>query len=145
MCPAVWPFHWLRGLEGALPEDIISGSQFPKVFAWIERFHDAVSAKKAGKAKRVNGSEALKLIEEADFAESEGHVDESDPTGFKKGQEIEVWPLDSGFSRKDRGRLAALNGTEIVIDSKTKRGKHVRIHTPRHGFRVSRVGNSSNL
>jgi hypothetical protein len=147
MCQAVWPFHWLRGLKGALPEDFISGKQFPKVFAWIERFQQATAAaaKKAGKPKTVKGPEALKIIEEADFAESEGEVDGNDPTGLKKGEEIEVWPIDSGFSKRDRGRLVALDGREIVVDSKTEGGKHVRIHAPRHGFRIRSVGKGSKL
>jgi hypothetical protein len=144
---AVWPFHWLRGLKGALPANIISGQQFPKVFAWIERFDKAVSAaaKKAGKPKTIKGLETLKIVSSSEFAESEGSVDENDPTGLKKGQEIEVWPIDSGFSRKDRGRLVTLDGNEIVIDGKTKDGQDVRIHAPRHGFRVRRAGKGSKL
>lgn len=147
MSVAVWPFHWLKGMKGALPEDFISGQQFPKVFAWIERFNKATAAaaKTAGKPKTIKGPEALKAISSSVFAESEGSVDASDPTGLKKGQETEVWPIDSGFSCKDRGRLVTLNGTEIVIDSKTQDGQHVRIHTPRHGFRVRSAATGSKL
>jgi hypothetical protein len=135
---AVWPFHWLRGLKGALPADYISAQNFPKVYAWVERFDQAVkaAAKKAGKPKTIKGPEALEIISSSEFAEAEGTVDETDPTGLKKGQEIEVWPIDSGFSRKDRGRFVKLDGAEIVIDGKTKDGLAVRIHAPRHGFRV---------
>lgn len=144
---AVWPFHWLLGLKGALPSDLISGQQFPKVFAWIERFDKAVSAaaKKVGKPKTIKGPEALASISSTQFAESEGSFDDNDPTGLKKGDEIEVWPIDSGFSRKDRGRLVKLDAHEIVIDGKTKDGQHVRIHAPRHGFRVRSAGKGSKL
>ncbi|KAG0652078.1 hypothetical protein D0Z07_1178 [Hyphodiscus hymeniophilus] len=141
---AVWPFHWLRGLKGALPESVISGTQFPKAFAWIERFQQAASAaaSRAGKAKTVKGAEALRIIDDAGFAEVEGEVDASDPTGLKKGEVVEIWPIDSGFNSRDRGPLVVLNGKEIVVEGKTRSGKEVRIHTPRHGFRVRRVGKS---
>jgi len=127
-----------------LPADFISPTQFPKVFAWIERFYRAVkaAAQKAGKPKPIKGPEAVKQISSSEFAESEAEVDPEDPTGFKKGQEIEVWPIDSGFNHKDRGKLVGLSGKEIVIESKTKEGKMVRIHAPRHGFRVRAVGGS---
>lgn len=135
---AVWPFHWLNGLKGALPADLISSTQFPKVFAWIDRFDKAVStaARKAGKPKTIKGPEAVKQISSSDFAEKEGDVDANDPTGLRKGQEIEVWPIDSGFNHKDKGPLVALSANEIVIESKTSDGVRVRVHAPRHGFRL---------
>ena len=144
---AVWPFHWLKGLKGALPADLISAKQFPKVFAWIDRFNNAVSAaaKTAGKPKTIKGPEAVKQISSSDFAEKEGEVDENDPTSLKKGQEVEVWPIDSGFNYKDRGSLVALSTKEIVIESKTKDGEKVRVHTPRHGFRLRGIGGSPRL
>jgi hypothetical protein len=134
-------------MKGALPPDFISGKQFPKVFAWIERFDKATkaAAQKAGKPKTLKGPDALKTISEGQFAESEGPVDVNDPSGLKKGEEVEVWPIDSGFTRKDRGPLVTLNGTEIVIDSKTEDGQHVRIHAPRHGFRLTSAGKGSRL
>jgi len=81
----------------------------------------------------------MEQISASDFAESEGAVDALDPTGLKKGQEIEVWPVDTGFNHKDKGLLVALSGAEIVIESKTKDGQLVRVHTPRHGFRLRSV------
>ena len=147
MCEAVWPFHWVRSLQGGLPENLISERQFPKVFAWIERFQQATAAavKKAGKAERIKGPEALRITEDADFAEREGEVDGNDPTGLKKGDEVSVRPIDSGVNHEDQGRLVVLNGKEIVVESRTKNGKQVRIHTPRHGFRLRRVGGGSRL
>jgi hypothetical protein len=137
----VWPFHWLNTLPGALPPDQISAKQFPKVFAWIDRFDKAiqVAAKEAGKPKTLKGPEAEAQISNDEFAESEGQVDANDPSGVKKGDVIEVWPIDSGFSRKDLGKLVALSIQEIVIESKTESGKTARVHTPRHGFRFKKV------
>lgn len=93
----------------------------------------------------MRGPEAAKQIGSAEFAEPEGLVDEKDPTKLKKGQEIEVWPVDYGFKNKDRGRLVALTGKEVVIESKTSEGKVVRVHAPRHGFRLAPVENDSKL
>jgi len=88
----------------------------------------------------------MKQISSSDFAEPEGVVDSTDPTGLKKGETVEVWPIDSGFNHKDRGALVSLTGAEIVIQSKTVDGQTVRIHTPRHGFRLRGVeGKSSSL
>jgi len=81
----------------------------------------------------------MKQISASGFAEAEGEVDSNDPTGLKKGQVVEVWPTDTGFNHKDKGSLVALSGSEIVIESKTQDGKVVRVHTPRHGFRLRSV------
>lgn len=139
---AVWPFHWLKGLKGALPGDYISANQFPKVFAWIERFDKAVkvAATELGKPKSLKGQEAVNQISKSHYAESESSVDADDPTGLKKGQEVEVWPIDSGSNHRDKGQLVGLSGSEIVIESKTREGQSVRVHTPRHGFRIRGIG-----
>ncbi|KAG9243261.1 hypothetical protein BJ878DRAFT_424010 [Calycina marina] len=141
----IWPFHWLTTLPGALPAGYICPQTFPKTFAWIKRFDVAfkVAAKKAGKPKSLKGDEALKQINNSEFAEEEGVVDTQDPTELKKRQEIEVWPIDTGFSHKDRGPLIALSSSEIVIESRTKDGVVVRVHTPRHGFRLRGVNSAS--
>jgi hypothetical protein len=134
---AIWPFHWLQGLKGALPPDLISAQQFPRVFAWIDRFQRAVSAAKANsKPKTLKGPEAASQVGSSEFAEPDVVFDSSCPSGLKKGQEVQVWPTDTGFKNKDRGRLVGLSMHEIVIETETEEGKVVRIHTPRHGFRV---------
>ena len=149
LCTAVWPFHWLKGLRGALPTDQISAQLFPKTYAWIERFQQAVSAaaKAQGKPKTLKGPEAAAQIGSSEYAEPEGTVDSNDPSGLQKGQEVTVWPIDTGFNNKDHGKLVALSLSEIVIESSTQEGKIVRVHMPRHGFRVraSENGQSSKL
>lgn len=135
---AVWPFHWLVGLQGALPPSSISAKQYPRVFAWIDRFTKAVSNAKASAQKPATykGPEAINFIAQAAFAEAEGEVEE-DPLALHKGQDVEVWPLDSGAKHHDRGRLIALNTKEVVIATRTEaEGKEVRIHHPRKNFRI---------
>lgn len=139
---AVWPFHWLRGLKGALPEELFGKEQYPRTHAWIERFSAAIAKAKASvpKATTLKGDEAVQLIAQAGFAEVEGDVDENDPLGLKKGQEVEVWPTDTGFKHRDRGRLLSLTKNEAVIAAKTKVGEtEVRIHAPRAGFGIQAV------
>ncbi|KAL9120462.1 MAG: hypothetical protein Q9187_002982 [Circinaria calcarea] len=139
---AVWPFHWLQGMKGALPPEIISEEQYPKVFAWIDRFDKAVSTAKSSSPKptTLKGAEAVRHITQADYVDTQQSVDENEPLGLKEGQEIEVWPLDSGFRHHDRGRLVALTSKEVVVASPTKiGGKEVRIHCPRTNFRIQAV------
>jgi len=142
---AVWPFHYLQGLKVALPPDQISAQQYPKVFAWLNRFQKAVSqAKKSNPELSIKGREAVSQIGSSELAEPEGVVDSNDPTGLRRGQEVQVWPIDTGFRHKDRGRVLTLTTSEIVIESSTDEGKPVRIHAPRHGFRIKAVGNNAN-
>lgn len=139
---AVWPFHWLLELKGALPPTLVSKEKFPKVFAWIKRFSEAVSVAKssAPQPTTLKGAEAVKYVIQADFSEPEGNVDASDPLGLKKGQDVESWPIDSGFKHHDRGKLVSLTSTEVVLASQSKvGGKEVRIHHPRWNYRIRAV------
>ena len=138
--PAVWPFHWVIGLKGALPKEFISATQFPKVFAWVERFSKAVdeAKKKSKKPTTLKGPEAIKHVLQANFAELEGQV-EADPLKLTKGQEVEAWPLDSGFKHHDRGKLLSLTPHELVMACQAKSGEEIRIHYPRTNFRIKAV------
>ncbi|KAI9647845.1 hypothetical protein NHQ30_004233 [Ciborinia camelliae] len=139
---AVWPFHWLTTLRGALPENYVSRQQFPRTFAWIARFDAAtrLAAQKVPKPQTLSGSKAMKIVAASEFVEEdEIVVDPLDPSGLAKGQEVEVWPIDTGMNNKDRGALVGLSSREIVIESRMKDGVKVKIHTPRHGFRIRAV------
>ncbi|KAH7419977.1 hypothetical protein BKA64DRAFT_716358 [Cadophora sp. MPI-SDFR-AT-0126] len=139
---AIWPFHWLTTLKGALPLHLISPTQFPKVFSWISRFDAAIraAAKKAGKPKTVKGDEAVAIMRKAGYAEEQSlGVDEGDPSALKLGEWVEVWPTDSGSGHRDRGRLVGLSGREVVLETGGGEVEGVRVHAPRHGFRVRRV------
>ena len=124
-----------------MPEGYICAQTFPKVFAWVARFKVAgkAAAEKAGKTKTLSDTEALRQVEEGGWAEEEGSVDECDPVGLRKGEVVEVWPTDSGSRHRDRGSLVALDGEEVVVEGRTEGGVGVRIHAPRHGFRVRRI------
>ena len=139
---AIWPFHWLVDLKGALPADLISAKQYPKVFAWIARFNSAIAAAKkiAAKPVTLKGDEVVKKVTQADFAEPEAKVDEKDPSDLKNGQEVETWPIDSGFRHHERGQLVGLTNHEVILEKKTQGDVVIRIHHPRTGFRIRGLG-----
>ncbi|KAL8971854.1 MAG: hypothetical protein Q9197_003060 [Variospora fuerteventurae] len=142
---AVWPFHWLSAMKGALPPTTFGRDNFPKVYAYIDRFSTAVkeAEQTAPKCKTLKGAEAVKHISQAEFAESDGTVDEKDPLGLKKGQDVESWPIDSGFNHRDRGQLFALTQQEVVLTTQAKVGhRDVHIHHPRINFRIRAIGYS---
>ncbi|CAJ2503241.1 Uu.00g106350.m01.CDS01 [Anthostomella pinea] len=142
---AVWVLHWLRGMPGALPAEVLGKESTPRVWAWIERF-DGVVKGLGGKPGTVEGDEAAKMVAGARFAEEgEGEVDASDPVvvaeGFEKGQSVRMWPTDYGSLHRDAGKLLAMTRGEYVIETQGKYGS-VRVHAPRSGFKIEK-GNST--
>jgi len=141
LCTAIWVVDWLVSMKGSLPADVISARQFPKVYAWIERFRAAVKAARSAvpKPAALKGPAAAKFILDAEFAESSSGVDADEPLGLTAGMEVEVYPTDSGFLNRDRGRLVTLTQSEVTIASRSSEGREVRIHAPRTGFRVTAI------
>lgn len=135
---AVWSIHWLFTMPGALPEDVASEKIFPKVWAWVNRFMGIVEAakKKNGVVRKIKGDEAAGAIWAAQYAEEPASSLDNEPTKLKKGTEVLVHPIDSGMHNKDKGTLVSLTWDEIVIEVSGEGGKTVRVHAPRHGFRV---------
>ena len=133
----------MRDLKGALDPEIISAKQFPKVFAWIDRFNAALAEakKKAPKPASLKGDAAAKRVLEGKFADGEVGVSASDPLRLHKDQLVEVWPTDSGFRHRDRGRLIGLTEDEVVVVVDTG----VRLHFPRTGFRVAAADDQAKL
>lgn len=141
MAVAIWPLHWLVDMKEALPASVISETQFPKVFAWIGRFRDALKQAKASGTKpvTVKGEDVVSYMQNARLFESTGDVDANDPLALEGGQEVEVWPIDTGFSHRDRGTLLTLTPNEVVIGKETKvGGQEIHVHMPRWGFRIAR-------
>ncbi|KAH6899855.1 hypothetical protein B0T10DRAFT_468965 [Thelonectria olida] len=147
---AVWPFHWLAGIPGALPEERFSPAAYPRVYAWIKRFQDAVSAarKKAGKPATISGEEAAKCILSSRYNEPERAVDEADAVviaqGLRRGDVVKVWPTDTGSSGRDVGELVGIDVGEVVFETGTG-DETVRVHAPRHGFRVVKTDAAAKL
>lgn len=123
-------------MRTALPPALVSPKTHPLAHAWIARFNAAISAAKssAPKPTTLSGSDAVAQILKADYAEPEAGVEEGDPVGLKLGMEVGSWPVDSGWSHRDRGRLVGLTKAECVLQ-----GEKVRVHHPRWNFRVREV------
>ncbi len=140
---AVWPLHWLSGLPGALDANVVSRDMFPRVYSWIARFQAAVGRAREDleqengqQLRTVSGEEARGLIAGSGFCEEEAGVDGGEALvrfyGLAKGVAVEVFPTDTGSAHVDVGRLVGIAVEEVVFE--TEAG--VRVHAPRHGFRV---------
>ncbi|KAF2672671.1 hypothetical protein BT63DRAFT_382566 [Microthyrium microscopicum] len=139
---AVWPFHWLVGMPTALDPNYISPTQFPKTFAYIDRFGKALKAARESLPKPVSvtGAQVVEHMANARFYEPAGNVDANDPTGLKSGDEVTIGPLDSGAKHRDTGRLVTLTPNEVVLAKQTRAGgMELHVHAPRWGFRVFRA------
>lgn len=121
----------------ALPEDLFPTSAHPKTFAWIKRFDAATKVAKSESPKPValKGTQAAEQILAAAYAENERGISSREPQQLSVGDNVELYPTDSGFNNKDHGILSSLTDDEIVIQL----DNGVRVHTPRAGFRVSRT------
>jgi len=140
----VWVFHWLVGFGKGGMESVITKEQFPKTWAWVGRFDEEIKRlKKVVKVGKVVLAEVEEGIAKGGFVDEDvKEVDKKDPLGLKVGEEVEMWPVDSGFKQKDRGRLVGLTGKEAVIEKKTGKGEAIRIHAPRWGFRLQKVNDA---
>ncbi|EHK27144.1 uncharacterized protein TRIVIDRAFT_62918 [Trichoderma virens Gv29-8] len=141
---SVWVFHWISGIPGALPKEGFSADKYPRVYSWIKRFQEAVTAakKRVEESQTLDGEEAAKVIEVSSWHEEEGTVDEQDALavaeGLRKGVMVVISPTDTGRAHKDVGRLVSLDKDEVVIEVKTEKGESVRLHAPRHGYKLRR-------
>ena len=148
---AIFPLHWVSEIPGALPTKIFSDFTYPKTMAWIKRFKQAVNEaqKSLGRVEKVSGEDAIKLTTTSPWNESPGSVDKGDSVvtaeGLNVGDLVTVWPTDSGASHKDTGSLVSLSSTEVVIESSARdaAGTVLRVHAPRHGFRVTKATEST--
>lgn len=141
---AAWIFTWLADMDDALPNSIFSAKDFPKTYAWFERYKAAIAKamknmESAGKVRSLEGDAAVKEISEGPFGERELTVDGRDPTGLKGGEKVHGYPTDTGFTRRDEGQLVGLTAQEVVISSKAATGAEIRVHHPRWNFAVEKI------
>jgi hypothetical protein len=147
---ALWPVDWV--INDLRPEKkFLSEEKFPKTFAWQKRFRALVKERTKANEKAVRvikGEQATPFVLGAGLSEEKLSVDESDPTGLKEGDEVEVFPTDGGgFFHQDKGKLVGLSSGEVVIVKDVEgTGKQIRVHAPRWQFRVRRLkGEKSKL
>lgn len=152
----LWVFDWMTrsreemGMMHAYPW-LLNAQNYPKTFAWIERMQKLFrSRQERNPPRHVSEDEAVQMIEGASYFEpSQLAVDESDPTGLRKGEEVDLIALDSapaaGMSRRDVGKLEGLTVTSVVISTRTKNGVEVRIHYQRANVRVAKASGDPRL
>lgn len=134
----VFVAEWLANTKGSLPDELVSDIIFPRVYAWIRRFQEAIKEAKATAPEptKLKGKEAAEQILSAGFAEPEAQVNSADAQdSLHKGDHVEVFPVDTGFSHREKGVLLGLTGDEIVVGLENG----LRLHTPRIGFRVRHI------
>ncbi|EGP83986.1 uncharacterized protein MYCGRDRAFT_48752 [Zymoseptoria tritici IPO323] len=140
---AGWVFEWGVGMTGSGEDEgtedlkrTLSREEFPRVWAWTERFRQA-----AEEARR--GNEGAVEMQEGQEAEDETvlKVDLDDALGLKAGQRVEVAPADFGFTHKNEGVLVGLTKDEAVIeiDVPGEEDGKLRLHYPRINFKIEAV------
>ncbi|KAF2717049.1 glutathione S-transferase [Polychaeton citri CBS 116435] len=135
---AAWIFTWMLSLPDGLPEQYFSASQFPKTRKWLDRYIQAVEAAKndnAPRVKKLESEKAITRILASDFLALELAV-LKDPRSFVKGQEVEIYPNDTGSDHKDKGKLIGLDTKEIVLEKRAPSGEGVRMHFPRWNYSI---------
>ena len=139
----IWTFDWaLQGkmhMVDELEKDVINDEVFPKTFDYVSRFRKAMAAKEEqnGRPQELSAEDAIKRILASDFFEPEGSIDPGDPLRLKKGQKVEIFPIDSGFTHHDKGEVVSIGIKEVVILSKPNVGDgELRLHFPRVNFRI---------
>jgi hypothetical protein len=139
---AIWLFHWLIDMPGALDPAYISATQFPKVFAYVARFKTALKDAKATapRAVTISQEQLLRHIASTRFYEPVGEVDANDPTGLQAGDVVTTWPTDSGSAHRETGKLVSLTPVSMAVAKRTTVGNtDIHVHMPRYGFRVAKA------
>lgn len=131
-----WPLHWLVSTPGCLPEDLISPKIFPRVFGWVQRLHATVSELECQlpMPRELSGEEAADKIVGSGYNKAPSQV-ESNADNLQQGQLVELWPTDTGSRHKTLGKLIGFNSKQLTIE--TIGEMTVRVHAPRHGFKVT--------
>jgi hypothetical protein len=137
----------MRSLPDGLPDAYFSRKRYPKTGAWLDRYEEAVqAAKDAAKSSTtmLSSEDALaQILSSTSFVDDASEVLDN-PIGVKKGQQVEVAPIDTGFNHRDVGTLVGLNTQEVVIEKASEKdGKPVRVHFPRWNFSVVPAGQTN--
>lgn len=139
----IWPLDWL--ISDLQPsKDHISEEIYPKVYAWRTRFRSVITSAKdqMQKAIKVNGEVAASMVLSSRFTDLELAVDANDPLKLQEGTVVDVFPLDSGHTHQDRGRLIKLTKDEVAISLESRSGVELHVHAPRWQFRVKPIDSS---
>lgn len=135
---ACWIFDWLLQIPGSLDKEYFNKQNYPKTLAYRDRYNAAIAAarEKADKPAELVGKDAVEKILKSGFLEEKLSF-EKDPSGLIEGQQVDMYPIDTGFNYRDSGKLIGLTASEAVISSKSEQeSKEIRIHYPRWNFAI---------
>ncbi|KAF2131843.1 hypothetical protein P153DRAFT_429100 [Dothidotthia symphoricarpi CBS 119687] len=137
---AIWPFAWLildQFMKGALSEEHINETIYPKTYAWVRRFMVEVEKGK-GRSPEPNTLDGKIMSNRILGSSTSPEVTTfivNDPLMVQAGDEVEVFPSDYGQNNKDRGTLVGLTTHEVVI--RNKKGLH--LHFPRWNYCIEKL------
>lgn len=122
------------------PKEYFNAEEYPKTFAWIGRYREALdkATESAPKPIGLEADEAVQFVTTSQFSDDSLGIEANDPSGLQEGLDVELYPTDSGgFTHQDRGRLVRLTRNEVAIAVQSRQnGQEVRVHAPRRGFRI---------
>jgi len=140
---ACWIFDWLFKLPGAFPEEFFSANIYPRTHAWRDRYNAAIAKARENALSPVElrGPEAVSRILSSGFQDNENELTvHKDPCGLQQGQDVIIYPVDTGYNSKDGGKLVGLNINEAVLKTMSQPdGREMRIHFPRWNFAIEAV------
>jgi glutathione S-transferase len=141
---AAWPFKWLMSeptMKDSLPTEYFNAKNYPKVFAWVERFVAQLEKQreKLPRPTALDGKAMGKRIIEATTSPENVAFVDANPLGLKQGDEVEIFPSDYGQVGKTAGTLVGLTVHEVVI----RNSKGIHVHFPRWNFVISRAVSKS--
>jgi hypothetical protein len=133
-------------LPNAMPDEFFGTKRYPATRAWLSRYDDAIAKakKEAPQVGELEGSAAVERILASPFKDEDLRVD-SDPMALKKNEVVIMWPIDTGYDRKDTGKLMKLTADEVAVATKSEQGgKEVRTHYPRWNYTVTSADKATN-
>jgi hypothetical protein len=133
-------------LPNAMPDEFFGTKRYPETRAWLSRYDDAIAKAKreAPQVSELEGPAAVERVLTSSFRDEDLRVD-SDPLALKKDEVVSMWPIDTGYDRKDTGKLIKLTADEVVVATKSEQGrKEIRIHYPRWNYTIASAGKATN-
>lgn len=131
---ASWiPKFALETLKYAEVEGLgLGAAQYPRLHRWLAGFPAHMPEKQP---ELLSGEEATERILGLGYAAKDVGVDETDPTGLKAGQEVQVGTTDDAEpgNTMQHGKLVGLGRREIVVEL----ANGLRVHFPRIGYSVT--------